>query len=317
MTHSAEKAINVLFLGGGKRVSLAQRFIEAGENLNRRVNIFSYELNQYQPISLVGRIIEGKRWDDPDATAHVLETLFKNDIDLLVTNVDPALKIHSTLIEMHPSAKFCSRRAQIEACYSKNRFQSECKILGLPVIPSWDGKSFPMIAKPDFGSASQGIRIFNDIREFKQSDLTGSNSFCFQKYIDGTEFTVDAYVSQAGEALAVSPRIRVETLGGESVITRTICDDQLRVLSVDVLKKLKLIGPVTLQYIQEKYTGKNFLMEVNTRLGGGVICSIEAGIDIPFLMLNELFGFSNSPVFSHRSILMTRYLSEAFYAVDN
>lgn len=237
MSSSQDQTLNVLFLGGGKRVSLAQRFIQAGKKINRDVSIFSYELNQQQPISLIGKIIEGKLWSDPDATSHVLEILVENEIDLLVSNVDPALKIHADLKDKHPSAKYCSDLPQVEVCYSKKRFQSYCENLGLPVISAWDRKSFPMLAKPDYGSASRDIFIFNDMKEFEKSGLIESDSFCLQKYIRGNEFTVDAYISQSGEPLSVSPRIRVKTLGGESVETKTVCDDSLVALSLDVLKK--------------------------------------------------------------------------------
>ena len=40
-----KKEINILFLGGAKRVSLARKVIAAGEKLGVRVNIFSYELS--------------------------------------------------------------------------------------------------------------------------------------------------------------------------------------------------------------------------------------------------------------------------------
>jgi len=317
MTSSSGNELNVLFLGGGKRVSLAQCFFQAGQKINRNVNIFSYELDEHQPISLVAKIIKGKRWDDPNVAAHVLGIIVKNDIDLIVTNVDPALKIHATLRENHPSARFCSGMAQIDACYSKKRFQRECEILGLPVIPSWDRKSFPLLVKPEYGSASRGVQLFNDMREFEESGLVESNSLCFQKYIQGTEFTVDAYVTQADEILAVSPRIRIETLGGESVVTKTVRDDRLVALSLNVLKKMDLRGPITLQFIREESSGIDYLMEINTRLGGGVICSIESGFDIPLVMLNEVCGYASKPIFLGKPILMKRYFSEAFYAIDN
>lgn len=307
----------MLFLGGGKRVSLAQRFIDAGKRINKDVNIFSYEINQQQPISVVAKIIDGKRWDDPDVVEHIFETLVRNKIDLLVSNVDPALKTHSILKESHQAAKYCSDLSQVEACYSKKQFQEKCENLEIPVIPAWDRRSFPMLAKPDFGSASQGIQVFESMKAIEQSDILESGLFCLQKYIRGIEFTVDAYVSQTGEVLTVSPRVRSETLGGESVSTQTVYDDTLIDLSVDVMKKLDLKGPITLQFIREESSDVNYLMEVNTRLGGGVICSIEAGFDIPMLMLNELCGIANNPVLSGRSVLMKRYFSEVFYAINS
>lgn len=77
---------------------------------------------------------------------------------------------------------------------------------------------------------------------------------------------------------------------------------------------MALKGPLTLQFIREESSGIDYLMEINTRLGGGVICTIEAGFDIPLMMLNEVCGYSNVPVFSGKPVLMKRFFSEAFYA---
>ena len=52
--------INILFLGGAKRVSLAEKFIQEGKELNKNITIFSYELDDNVPISFVGKIIIGR-----------------------------------------------------------------------------------------------------------------------------------------------------------------------------------------------------------------------------------------------------------------
>ena len=55
---------NILFLGGGKRVSLAQRFIKAGKQLNLKTNVFAYELEKDLPFKCIGKVIQGKKWKD-------------------------------------------------------------------------------------------------------------------------------------------------------------------------------------------------------------------------------------------------------------
>lgn len=315
MKSPKDSSLNILFLGGGKRVSLANRFIEAGKKIGKTINVYSYEASEHQPISLVGKVIKGRLWDDPGISADIVNVLINYEIDLLISNVDPALAIHASLKNTHPSALYSSDIDQVKICYSKIIFQRECERLGLPIIPSWDGVSFPSLAKPDFGSASQGIMTFNSIQDFEGSRLR-SEEYCFQKYINGTEFTVDAYVSQGGEIIGISPRVRIQTLGGESVVTETRSDGRIFKLSVTVIEKMNLRGPLTLQFIRECTSDVDYLMEVNTRLGGGVICSIEAGVDIPLMLLNDVCGLENRKVFNAQSILMKRFFSEAFYAVN-
>tara|TARA_S200000501_G_scaffold176447_1_gene166118 strand:+ start:682 stop:879 length:198 start_codon:yes stop_codon:yes gene_type:complete len=58
--------INILFFGGGRRVTLAKRIIQSGikSNININVNVSSYEIDKNQPISLVGEIMKRLKLSD-------------------------------------------------------------------------------------------------------------------------------------------------------------------------------------------------------------------------------------------------------------
>lgn len=309
--------INILFLGGGKRVSLANRFVEAGCKLNKIVKTFSYELDYQQPISVVSEIIKGKRWADPQIIDHLSMVLNEFEIDLVISNVDPALPIHAELAKKHSAARFVCAPEIISNCFSKKLFQSECEKLGLPVIPRWDGEVFPALIKPDFGSASKGILKIENRAEMEEVISRVAEEFLLQKFIAGEEYTVDAYVSYNNEICGISPRIRKETLGGESVVSEIVNSEELLRLSSNAIKHLKLRGPITLQFMKESDTDQIFLMEVNTRFGGGVICSIEAGFDFPLMLLQDVIGLPVTKVSEGRQIIMKRYFKEAFYAVNH
>ena len=53
------RKINIMFLGGAKRVSLAEHFIKSGKRLGREVRIFSYELSSDCPIASIGKVVVG------------------------------------------------------------------------------------------------------------------------------------------------------------------------------------------------------------------------------------------------------------------
>ena len=57
--------INILFLGGAKRVSFGRKLIEAGRELDMDVRIYSYELEPEVPVALVGGVIIGRKWNAP------------------------------------------------------------------------------------------------------------------------------------------------------------------------------------------------------------------------------------------------------------
>jgi carbamoyl-phosphate synthase large subunit len=310
------KKISVLMLGGGKRISLAQRFIAAAESLDMQLSVFAYEIDAQQPISKVAKIIIGKKWRETGARADIERTLAEQQIDLLVSNVDPATEIHASLRNVWNAASFSSDEKAVSICMSKKRTQEFCESVGIPIIPQARPNEFPIFAKPDAGSASVGAMLVNNQAEL-DAILDKKIDYIFQTYIDGVEYTVDAYVTRAGEICGVSPRIRVATLGGESVVTQTIHDEEIVAASVDLIKKMKLIGPLTMQFIREKSDNALYLMEINPRFGGGVIASIEAGFNFPLMMIKELLGESQQCVFQGKRLIMKRYFQEVFYEADN
>ena len=73
--------INILFLGGAKRVSLAEHFQISGKKMGFNVNIFSYELQKECPIAAVGKVIIGKRWKDKALAEDMKNVVSKNHIN--------------------------------------------------------------------------------------------------------------------------------------------------------------------------------------------------------------------------------------------
>ena len=56
----------ILFLGGAKRVAMANLFKKAAAERGLGCRIFSYELRADEPIASVGTVIVGRRWSDPE-----------------------------------------------------------------------------------------------------------------------------------------------------------------------------------------------------------------------------------------------------------
>ncbi len=88
------RTINILFLGGARRTSFAERLILSGQKLNLNVNIFSYELTCDIPlITIAKEIIIGKRWNDPQLLEHLAQIIREKEIKILLPFVDPAVEI--------------------------------------------------------------------------------------------------------------------------------------------------------------------------------------------------------------------------------
>jgi carbamoyl-phosphate synthase large subunit len=309
------KQIRILFLGGGKRVSLCQRFEVAARYLGLELKTYAYELNLDQPISKHAEVIVGKRWTDLGVLEDIRNHVVEKKIDLLVSCVDPATLIHAELSNELDAASLSSSKSVTELCLSKISFQKFCIENNLRIIPEAKSLEYPAFAKLDHGSASIGTKYLGNRHDLET--LQNGKSYVIQKYILGTEFTVDAYVAKKGLVCGISPRIRIATSGGESTVTETKIDTEIVEFTRDVIRKLELIGPLTIQFIREESTGILYLMEVNPRFAGGVIASIEAGFDFPRMMLEEILGKEPLTLEFGKRLIMKRYFMEAFYATNN
>ncbi|MDE6511476.1 MAG: ATP-grasp domain-containing protein [Muribaculaceae bacterium] len=310
------KKINIMMLGGARRVSMAELFKRSGERIGREVNIISYELLEQVPIALVGKVIVGLRWSDPNVVADIVKVAKEHEIDIILPFVDGAIEIASK-VKLHlpavfvPVGDFEVNRTMFDKVEAAKAFDKA----GLPIPKTYSAinAKMPAIAKPRKGSASRGIKIFHTLDELMQ--LENLSDYLVQEYIENRdEYTVDCYVSQKGEILTVVPRVRLEVMGGE--VTRTItCRNQaLDRLSRQVIETFGLRGPVTLQFLHDLDRNRYLLMEVNPRLGGGVVCSIYAGAPITDYIIDESRGITLNPCDDWAyNTLMARYQKEAIF----
>jgi len=318
---STMKKVNVLFLGGAKRVSLAEHLIDAGKRLGLDISIFSYELEEKVPLAAIGTILKGKKWSDVDLFSDLHNQISNNNITIVLPFVDPAIEVSEKL-------KSGNKNLFIPTCSSDichimfDKVLSERWFLekGLPIPLSYtkdDKLIFPVIVKPRRGSASKGILVIDDAEQWNK--LRNKDNYVIQQYIeDREEYTVDSYVTTSGKIISIVPRLRIQTVGGEVINSETRRDKDLISLSERVLKSGDFKGPVTIQYLRDKKNGASYIMEINPRLGGGVITSIEAGADITEYILRDYLGEELQPFNDWKDkTLMTRYFKEVIFYADN
>lgn len=288
-----KKNLNILFLGGAKRVSLAEKFIDEGKERGLSINIFSYELDEDVPISLVGEIVIGLRWNDSNLYNHLLEIIEAKKIDIILPFLDYATIVSAKLKDMTEDMNVfipVSNNKVCEVFFNKYLTNEWC-IENNIKIPSNVGK-YPLIAKPIHGSASKGILVLESLADF--NNLANKEAYLIQEFVKGKEYSVDIYVSiQDNEIVSIVPRERLETQGGESIKSITIKDERIINFSKNIIEKTKLVGPLTLQLIENSVTKDLYFMEINPRFGGAVLNSIFAGANTPKYILNDFYNIKN------------------------
>lgn len=303
-------------LGGARRVSMAEQLIRSGQRLGHEVKIISYELTKEVPIAIIGEVIIGLKWSDPDVIDDICRICREEEVKIILPFVDGAIEVAAKCKELLPDVFIpVVEPGLAETMFDKIEAADVFKkaALAIPRTYSVLNAEMPAIVKPRHGSASRGIKVFNTIEALMH--LENLSDYLIQEYIeDNEEFTIDCYVSQKGEILATVPRRRIEVMGGEVNRTVTVRDDTLIEMSREVLEKFNFHGPVTLQFLKDKTKDRFLLMEINPRLGGGVICSIFAGAPITDYILRESMKMGVTPCNDWiDGTLMVRYQKEAIF----
>lgn len=313
-----KRIVNLLFLGGAKRVSLAERFSQFAEHLGIGINFFSYELDANVPISLLAKIVVGLRWGDSKIVQHLREVIERWNIHIVLPFVDPAIGVAARLKEKSRDIFIPVSDATLcDIFYDK--IQAHRWFLAHGFLTPKEKRHPPFIAKPRYGSASKGIVMIKDKKALAMWDDGGTKEgYLLQEFVDGDEYTVDSYVSSEGKILAVVPRQRIEITAGEVTKTIIVRDREIIRLAKSILAEDNFRGPVTLQFIREKKKGLLYVIEINPRFGGGVIASIEAGVNIPLLLLNDYFHLPQAPIQHWKEgLLMMRAYREIFKYADH
>lgn len=316
-----KKKCNILFLGGAKRVSIAQHFKQYGVNSHIDVAVFSYELNRKVPIASEAEVIVGLKWSDDAIFEHLQGVIREKNIHVVLPFVDQAILIASKLKNICGEVWIPVSDENIcNVMFDKvlaARWFSENNI---PQPPSYGNRAefeYPVILKPRKGSASKGIIIVRKESELPEDMVL--EEYLVQKYIeDRTEYSVDCYLSGDKKIKSVVPRIRLEALGGEAVRSITVRDCRVIDAAKKILETHQFAGPVTIQFIQDNCSGQLAVMEINPRLGGGVVTSIGAGSEIISMIVKEAMGEPVEAVETWKNgTLMTRYFKEIIFYADN
>lgn len=291
--------LNVLILSAGRRVELVNCFKEAAKAERVNSKIIAADISNTAPATffadkkyIVPRILED------GYIQSIIDICRKENIRLVIPTIDTELLIlaeNKELIESETNAKvMISNKRAIEICRNKintNKFFEE-NGFGVPrEITEGDIKnkdySFPLFIKPFNGSSS-----INTFKVKNEEELEFFRNYIdnpiIQEFIEGKEYTIDAFVDFNGNPITIVPRERIATRGGEIAKGMIVKDRELIELTKEVIKALNPIGHITLQCMKTK-EGVKFI-EINPRFGGGAPMSIKAGADSPANLFKLLRG---------------------------
>jgi carbamoyl-phosphate synthase large subunit len=264
------------------------------------------------------------RGDAANFSTFVLEQCKQRGIELLIPTVDAELLPLA-------SARDAFMRAGIQIAVAdpavlhiiRDKAALLARADGVVPVPwsrVWDAESsddlpsWPAFAKPRAGSGSRDLMKINSAADLKLVPRDGE--FVVQEWLPGEEYSVDVYVSRAGQALASVPRVRMKTDSGIAVTARTVLASDVAQYAMDLVTSLGLPLVANVQFRRDA-KGVAKLLEINPRFPGTLPLTAAAGVDIPRLMLDDYSGRAlPSHILPFKEVMTVRYWTEHPVAVS-
>ncbi len=289
------RALKILVSSAAGKVPLVRAMQKAVKQMDPNGQVIAGDMN---PQSLTALIADGF-WLMPPTRDDKLEDLISGlrsqKINIVLPTRDGELMFwsrHAARLKAEGVHVIVSEYEPLSRCLDKLDFSTFGQATNLPFIPSSDriedisGDRF--VVKERFGAGSRAIGINLD-RTQAVAHATTLEQPIFQPYIDGLEFSVDAWVNREHKVKGLVLRRRDKVVNGESQITTTFTNKILESQVQKVIESLELCGPVVLQVILDANGGVH-VIECNARFGGASTTGIAAGVNSLYWSILETQG---------------------------
>ena len=259
------------------------------------------------------------------STEDLLEILAKWRITHVLPTRDDELLYwaeRAPLLLKHKVSVLTSSCDAINLCKNKLCFPQKIAVSALKQIPSLlspsESNYSKWVVKEQFGSGARKVATALT-RDDAVNYASSLKDPIFQPYIEGKEFSAEAWVDKNGQAPAVILRWRDKIVNGESHVSTTFknFDWEKRIAklfsSIDGLR-----GHCIGQFIVDHYENLN-LVEINPRLGGASPLTLSAGMNsILWSLCEETSEHFFEPDFQPLAgVRLTKLNGEVFISYPN
>lgn len=300
------KKPNLLITSAGRRTKLVEYFKRELHSDGKVITADCSDLAPALYTSDKGYIVP--RITDEDYCKKLMEISSEESISALLSLIDPELPllarnkkafedigVKPVVSDDHPVA-ICSDKIKMHHFLGQHGFDNVKTFDNLDAfISSYKKKeiTFPVFLKQRFGSASSGAYKIDNL-ESLQASLTGKDNLIIQEFIDGRELGIDVYVDLISRKI-ISIFIKEKFLmrAGETDKAVSVLHPDVSALVADFVRRLGLIGPLDMDVIEKN--GRYFIIDVNSRFGGGYPLAYECGENYPHYIINNVMGIINEP----------------------
>ena len=218
---------------------------------------------------------------------------------------------------------------KMDIAYNKDKTMDFARRLGIP-IPSTiiidsakDLKkinNFPVVIKSSDGSGVF-VKYCNDENElkinFQKLIAISKTKIIAQEYITG--FGCGFYaVYDKGEMVAYYMHRRITEFpitGGPSAVAESYFDPKLYEYGKRICEQLEWNGPIMIEFKHDTLKKDYTIIEINPKLWGSLDLTIEAGVNIPELLIKVALGEKTNPDAGYEDIRYRWLFPDEFWAL--
>lgn len=332
------KPLTVLIASAGRRVELVRIFRQVVADLTPGGRVLAIDSSWHS--SALHDADEGfvvPRVTDPDFVPQLLDLCERHAVDVIVPTTDREWPVWSEANHRFAAigtTVAVSAPEVLAIASDKQRTHDWLTANGFPTVrqarpaaaftdpTTWP---FPLIAKPRFGSASEGVRLVTNTAELEllvarddaRTPLVDGRpgDMVVQTVATGDEYTIDVLVDRSGQCRCAVPRRRLEVRGGEVSKAVTVRSEALIDLAFRMAQALPgPYGVLNFQVFADEGTGELAVIEINPRFGGGFPLSHQAGANFARWLLEDVRNMPSTATADgwRDGLVMLRYDAAVF-----
>ena len=291
------KPMNVLMTAGSRRVPLVQGFRNALRSLGLPGRVIVTDINPLSPaVHVADRSYRVPLASAPEYLNEIKAICESERVHLVVPTIDDELPLFAGAREDFAAAGItvaCSPEPAASLCNDKYATCQHLLQAGVTAARSYlpheltADASLPLFIKPRVGRGGVSafpVRSRHELEFFVDYVPTP----VIQEFLDGPEYTIDVLCDGGGQPLVIVPRERVVIRAGVIDRGRTVNDPRLIELAQACCRAVRFEGPLNIQCRMRG--GEPVVFEINPRFSGGIPLTIEAGADIPRLLVSLALG---------------------------
>jgi carbamoyl-phosphate synthase large subunit len=237
----------------------------------------------------------------------------RNKIDMILPCSDmELLSIVRNQERFIDNKMFYSPLDIVETCIDKNKlyeYLDKNDVLVPEVYDNTIDVDLPVIVKPCISSGSKNTFKIDSFKKLR-SIVNFVDKPIIQRYIYGTEYTVDGFVDRDGDIVYLVPRKRLLTKGGLSIVAEIENNKKIITECEKIIRLMKLRGCCMFQCIQTNYNDV-FFIEVTPRIAGSISFIQGSGIN-PFKIICSIVQSDKWQRQKFKEVKGFRYFNEFF-----